>query len=74
MECTVRISDELLEEVRSVMGGASLEEMVDAGLRELVRACQLQEIASQIGAETLVDLTVEDLLRQRAREKQRLGA
>jgi hypothetical protein len=55
------------------MGDVTLEEIVDAGLRELVRARQLQEIAAQIGSETLVDVTVEDLLEQRSREVQRLG-
>ena len=72
MECTVRIKDELLEEARSVMGDASLDEIIDAGLRELIRTRQLQEIASQIGNETLVDLTVDELLKQRARETHRL--
>jgi hypothetical protein len=72
MDCTVRIEDSLLKEARDVMGDVPLEEIVAAGLRELVRTHQLQEIAARIGTETLVDVTVDELLDQRAREKQRL--
>lgn len=68
-ECTVTIEDALLEEAQAVLGTASVQEIVDAGIRELIRARRIQDAVEAIGAEDLVGITVEDLLAQRAKDR-----
>jgi Arc/MetJ family transcription regulator len=73
MQRTLEIDEKLLAEAQAALGEDDVQEVVTAGLREIVRARKLQELARAVGTEDLVDMTVEELLALRAKEAARLG-
>jgi hypothetical protein len=65
MQCIV--DDALLAEAREVLGTATAQETIEAGLREAIRSRRLEELRAALG-NTDVGMTREELLRQRERE------
>jgi Arc/MetJ family transcription regulator len=64
MRRTVVIDDKLLEEARQVLGTRGIRDTVEAGLKEVVRRCRLEELRRSLGKVDL-DLTPEELARLR---------
>jgi Arc/MetJ family transcription regulator len=72
MEITVTIDEHLLEAAQAALGTPSVDETVEAGLREVVRARELQEAIALIGTEDLLADTLSDLLAARTKDTSRL--
>ena len=69
MEITVTVDESLLEAARAALGKPSIDDTVEAGLREVLRTRELREALALIGTEDLVADTLPDLLAARAKDK-----
>lgn len=66
MRTTVVLDDQLVAEARTVLGGASLRGMIEASLREAIRARQRAAFIRAIDTGSIdLAITEEDLVRMR---------
>ncbi len=72
MERTVVIDERLLEEARQAAGTADDRQVVEMGLRELVRQQQIKALIASFGTFDL-DMTDDELRQLRRSEIKRLG-